>query len=101
MKNEIEPWGTVSMGSFNIPLKTKVDYEGASSFFKNNNITTNPFNSSFERLYSPRDSNLAYQDDVFRYCDGRRNIGFWYSDRICLCTSTSINAGDYCFRQDF
>lgn len=57
------PSGIVSVGSFNVPLKIKFDYENAETYFKSNAIRFNPFNTEFERLYNPRDSSEAVQID--------------------------------------
>lgn len=70
MYGDVIPSGRLSVGSFNIPLNVKFNYESPNTYFKNNKYTTNPFNSTFNRLYSPLDSVTADQNDVFRYCDG-------------------------------
>lgn len=50
------PAGPVTVGSYGVPMNVKFDYENPETYFKSNYISTNPFDSTFARLYNPRDS---------------------------------------------
>lgn len=81
----------------------KLNYHIAETYIKSNQITTNPFSTTFDRLYSPKDSAVAYQLDKFRYCrEEGGNTGYWWSDLVCMCRPFVRGTNsDYCFRQSF